>query len=1192
MFVISLSWATWASGQLLATDNFESYTSNPVGQSGGSGDWIGTWGYNSQNGGGAFRDVQSKIDGIQTIGQFGNGSTAGQSVSRAFPACTNQLFINASFRGDFNANSTNAPNPRRLAFTVRSGNEASHFGSQRLSFFFAAGTTNFQWYDGADRITNAVNYTLGHVYDLGLTMNPVGRSYSFTISNRNNATWFTYSGNWTTGSDGDAIGSVAFFMRGPTGAGNDSFLDSVSVAAPDYTPPPPPILPIKEGALWRYFKGTSTPVQQGGNQWYDVDFNDSAWSGPAPSGFGFGDADDATVLSDMQNNYLSVFTRLAFAVADTSTITRLTLAADYDDGFVAYLNGVEVARRNMPAGPAMHDTAALGNRESSRSGQDSYTCNCEPEEKEFIAIDPGALVNGTNILAVSGHNISLGSSDLSLIVELYTNVTLVRGPYLQMPNQGRVSVLWRTAAFTDSHVDYGYDTNYIGGTVSDPGLKRIHELELPAFSPGTTVYYRVRSGGEVLVTSHFRAPKVPGQAFRLAIMSDYGSPSPNTVAVANQALLSDPDVLITCGDNVQMNSAPPGLFDSDWFGPLAGLLARVPMMTSVGNHDIRIAQGAWYLDAVSLPTNGPPGLAERNYSFDYGNVHFVMLDANAFMPDDSTAYTNAAQMRPAIISWLTNDLHQTTQTWKFVAYHQPPFTSQGYHNDAEVMKAHLPPIFERYGVNIAFQGHNHFYERINPINGVHYFTVGSGGFSIHGLSNQREFSAKIFRDKYDFLVIDIDGPRLHLRCIDQDGVEQDSYNLDLSHPFKMDGLLDSTNWVRAANGLNINAAIRGPYLYLATQDAGEGSDHFIYLNSSSAPMRSANWNKSGQLMQWSAYLADENGGGGAVPGFYSWFGPNNEMLTNPFAYRAVTSGLNNNGTNGNGVLEGTLNLLSHFGSFPTQLLLAAAPFETLDAGTLVSSAQVPPGNGNGDIDPHEFLVIATRDLALDLPTAHAGPDAFEEAGMWVPLDGSQSESPSGLPLSFSWMQLSGPPGEFIDMSSNLSAFRLTNQIDSVTSALLKLVVFDTRFESDDTTEITFTKMVDSDQDGLSDREELTGQDNILTIADPKGELSEPDNPDSDGDGMSDGDESLAGTNRNDNNSLFRILSGGLLGPEDITINWSTVSGRLYKIEYNVQLVSTGWHHLANFAATSTVTSIADTNTSNFAERYYRIGVQY
>lgn len=77
------------------------------------------------------------IDGTEkTLSLFGLGSNTGQSVHHPFPPCTNTLTIGFSMRGNYNVNGTGNPtNLRRMAFTVRSGNRASHFSNQRVSFF-------------------------------------------------------------------------------------------------------------------------------------------------------------------------------------------------------------------------------------------------------------------------------------------------------------------------------------------------------------------------------------------------------------------------------------------------------------------------------------------------------------------------------------------------------------------------------------------------------------------------------------------------------------------------------------------------------------------------------------------------------------------------------------------------------------------------------------------------------------------------------------------------------------------------------------------------------------------------------------------------------------------------------------------------------------------------------------------------
>ncbi|HEV3484372.1 MAG TPA: fibronectin type III domain-containing protein, partial [Vicinamibacterales bacterium] len=158
---------------------------------------------------------------------------------------------------------------------------------------------------------------------------------------------------------------------------------------------------IAVGAVWRYFKGTAAPP----SGWAGSSFNDSSWLS-GPTGIGYGAGDDATVLTDMQNNYVSVFARRAFTIADAAAVTRLTLTIDFDDGYVAYLNGTEVARSNMPSGTPTHTTLATPFHEAGTP----------------VVVDLTAwkhlLVNGSNVLAIEIHNDDAASSDLSMIPAL------------------------------------------------------------------------------------------------------------------------------------------------------------------------------------------------------------------------------------------------------------------------------------------------------------------------------------------------------------------------------------------------------------------------------------------------------------------------------------------------------------------------------------------------------------------------------------------------------------------------------------------------------------------------------------------------------------------------------------------------------------------------------------------------------
>ena len=70
------------------------------------------------------------------------------------------------------------------------------------------------------------------------------------------------------------------------------------------------------------------------------------------------------VLTDMQNSYKTVYMRKTFNISDASAVTGMTFSIDYDDGFVVYINGVEVARANMSAGTPDYDTGTSSSHEA------------------------------------------------------------------------------------------------------------------------------------------------------------------------------------------------------------------------------------------------------------------------------------------------------------------------------------------------------------------------------------------------------------------------------------------------------------------------------------------------------------------------------------------------------------------------------------------------------------------------------------------------------------------------------------------------------------------------------------------------------------------------------------------------------------------------------------------------------------
>jgi len=163
---------------------------------------------------------------------------------------------------------------------------------------------------------------------------------------------------------------------------------------------------VRSGDTWRFFRGTREP-SGGTSAWTRLDFDDSSWE-EGPSGFGYGDGDDRTLLTDMRGNYTTVYIRRVFQVPDPAALAGLTFAINYDDGFVAYLNGTEIARRNV-SGRVRFDERATADHEAGRPLIIDLTDSI------------GLLRSGANILAVVGVNASSDSSDFSLDPELYAD---------------------------------------------------------------------------------------------------------------------------------------------------------------------------------------------------------------------------------------------------------------------------------------------------------------------------------------------------------------------------------------------------------------------------------------------------------------------------------------------------------------------------------------------------------------------------------------------------------------------------------------------------------------------------------------------------------------------------------------------------------------------------------------------------
>ena len=173
---------------------------------------------------------------------------------------------------------------------------------------------------------------------------------------------------------------------------------------------------VLPGDYWDYLVPTSQPS----SDWNQLGFNASSWNS-GPSGFGYGDGDDATVLSST----MSVYLRKTFEITDASAVGYVVLDIDYDDGFVAFLNGQEIARNLVSGEVPGFNQASEGYHEA------LLYQGYGPERFE---VDLSMLTTGTNILAVQVHNQSADSSDLSALPVLSLGITNTSNDYSSPPS--------------------------------------------------------------------------------------------------------------------------------------------------------------------------------------------------------------------------------------------------------------------------------------------------------------------------------------------------------------------------------------------------------------------------------------------------------------------------------------------------------------------------------------------------------------------------------------------------------------------------------------------------------------------------------------------------------------------------------------------------------------------------------------
>ncbi|NNF35632.1 MAG: metallophosphoesterase family protein [Saprospiraceae bacterium] len=498
---------------------------------------------------------------------------------------------------------------------------------------------------------------------------------------------------------------------------------------------PDPDFILENGGNWYYFDGGNEPVAQGTDEWEEPAYDESGWA-LGLTQIGYGDGDEATETASVN----TVYTKKRFNVSGATGLEDLELGVTYDDGAVVYLNGSEVQRINMPSGTIEYGT---------------YASSTSSENALDISTIPNTLVEGENVIAVEIHQKSATSSDLSFDLYLKeATLDIIRGPYLQKASDDQMTIKWRTNVPCYSSIDYGTDVNNLDNTVSDNVNKTDHEITITGLNTDTKYFYRIGTGSEILLESdseiYFKTYPTPGADAPLTawILGDCGTANSNQRNVRNAYYnyigQDHTDMVLFLGDNAY-NSGTDAEYQNALFNNMyESRLQNSVSWSCLGNHDGYTAdsdnQTGPYYDIFTFPKMGEcGGLAsgtEAYYSFDYGNVHFIVLDS----------YETDRSIGGAMYTWCENDIQATSAKWIIALWHHPAYTKGSHDSDDESnliqMRERFLPMLEANGVDLVLSGHSHSYERSYYING-HYGLSGTFDINTHAVGDTGEGDGRI-----------------------------------------------------------------------------------------------------------------------------------------------------------------------------------------------------------------------------------------------------------------------------------------------------------------------------------------------------------------------------------------------------------------------------------------------------------------
>lgn len=350
-----------------------------------------------------------------------------------------------------------------------------------------------------------------------------------------------------------------------------------------------------------------------------------------------------------------------------------------------------------------------------------------------------------------------------------------------------VAITWDSSRENDpSFVEYGegdsLDQRAYGTVHQAPGdIGWTHEVSIDGLKPNSRYSYRVGGAGDWSPTYQFKtAPDDLCTPYNFVVLGDDRSDddrgaSPRWNGIFQESMNSNPLFILNSGDLVMDGQEPEHW--KNWLSASDPYLAIAPHMPTMGNHDDGPGEGdgAYYNMIFQLPRNDVSN-TEDYYYFTVGNAIVVCLSTQGFSYGSRPFQDQA--------DYLDRVLTENPRMWRFVFFHHPIHTSYidifgqeiGAVPNENGQNETLVPVIDRHHVDIVFYGHNHWYERYQPMNagrpveradeGTYYVVSGGAGAMTYGLLNVIHLfcpgapGSKICSGDHHFVNIEIDGNRL------------------------------------------------------------------------------------------------------------------------------------------------------------------------------------------------------------------------------------------------------------------------------------------------------------------------------------------------------------------------------------------------------------------------------------------------